>query len=390
MRCPGKAATAGYLLNEASVAPGDLPLGWTKAALLGLLCVQTMVVVLRVLPLHAVLPVGFVMERTRSPYRRLGAEPPARRAESESERPTQNRQILLVHIGKAGGSSLSCNMRALRNISVLRCPESPDTAVSQSTVSDQVVEWGHMRHYTEGMVRRYAAYLVVVRQPISRLVSAFRYQQRYKDRLPELQKHTLASDLHHCYKSVNEAATLGLTGLPTDRRYTKDDDAEQKCKAVAREFLSGMASCGRDHFFYNYEYYAKPIFKYGSGELFVIRNEHMSEDFRRLDLFLGGTGVRPLEYRIRQQGSIRSGNITGLMSPAGLLALCGLLCREIYYYKTILLASANLNKEDVRDSFSEFGATCPLASAAPPALSQHRLRSPQILTGQLNTFGLCA
>lgn len=290
------------------------------------------------------------------------------------------RQLLYVHIGKSGGSSLGCRLNHTFGAKDYTCHHGQaDPAALNSTLSHQVRT--HVHQAWPRNANFFSAFLVLLRNPLQRTISQFYYSQVFS--VAVLKERPMLARLHSCFKSVGELANGIITGgLPTDVRYSPQLPTQDQCIASARQLLAGQSN-ETGHFTFNIEFYARNLLKVWPRDILVLRSERLWGDYSRLDSFLGGSGVRPLDIHIR---TFKTKNRT--IDARGLSALCRLLCREIYYYKVLLLESQNLNVTEVRQSLEELEHTCPGSSLVPPILSQRFSRKPRL--AEFAAFGFCA
>ena len=92
-------------------------------------------------------------------------------------------------------------------------------------------------------------------------------------------------------------------------------------------------------------------------EIIVFRAKHNEEDWRRVDILLGGSGSVPSQMHANDasKAGIPVHNTT--VSKQGHLNLCKALCHEIQVYKQLMNAAINLNEEDTMESLRELN--CP-------------------------------
>jgi len=281
-----------------------------------------------------------------------------------------------VHVGKAGGSSLSCKIAFAEKLKCHQCPQNKekDNLSLSSAVSWRVGAHFHMRglslqekhllaEYVPGLPgMSWSRFLFVVRNPVQRIVSAFQMHYGGKKECAD----------EPCLGDINALLPL---------------DPESTCTTPGARCLAGVADCQTasvgaecsrikgNHFLYNYEHYALVLFKtiaiHPDWQLFSIRSEHRQDDYRKLDLLWGGSGVVPTDIHVRRTPEFKKQNISLDRLPL----LCSILCREIFFYKWTLLLATNLNDEDVRISYSELAAECPEAAAAFPSIRHRFYRS---------------
>jgi hypothetical protein len=126
---------------------------------------------------------------------------------SEDQR---NETVLLIHIGKAGGSSIRSLVKKSKQI-YRRSPRSPRRCdLSRVTGEDKNVIhiWAHQDTYPN----YYTQYLVPVRNPIDRLISAwFNYERHLFRVTPSRQSIRIyLGRLIDCYQDFNDLITNGV------------------------------------------------------------------------------------------------------------------------------------------------------------------------------------
>ena len=104
-------------------------------------------------------------------------------------------------------------------------------------------------------------------------------------------------------------------------------------------------------------------FRYGSPaiafdkEIIAFRTKHVEEDWKRVDILLGGDGVVPTKMHFNDATNKNIPVYNKTISEEGHLNLCKALCHEIQVYKQLLVRAINLNEEDVKESLQELN--CP-------------------------------
>ena len=106
-----------------------------------------------------------------------------------------------------------------------------------------------------------------------------------------------------------------------------------------------------------------PFLRYGSPalafdrEIIVFRAKHNEEDWRRVDILLGGSGSVPSQMHANDASKTGIPVHNTTISKQGHLNLCKALCHEIQVYKQLMNAAINLNEEDIMESLIELN--CP-------------------------------
>ena len=141
------------------------------------------------------------------------------------------RSIAFLHVGKAGGSSLLCNLRESFRYGKVHCPgyvhgahtKYPLAFEDDSYLSRQVTCYVH---YDERLYCYDAeAFLVNVRNPVHRLASWYLYEHAAnygalmnRELFPDRPIHCGQNMLYGCYATLDDMATLGLAGDGWDGR----------------------------------------------------------------------------------------------------------------------------------------------------------------------------
>lgn len=286
---------------------------------------------------------------------------------------TYREPLLYVHIGKSAGSSVGCRLNASVNDPMLVCKNGTvDTVALNSTLSRYVGARIHLQW--ESWANRFNGFLVILRNPVWRTVSQYYFGMHSK----HLQAQPAYSLLYVCYE------TLGglVRGLESGLARGQDHKSLPKCIRNALRIVTGRSEEGL-HFRFNIQFYAEHMLRLESRRIFVLRTEHLWDDYSRIDSLLGGRGVRPLDVRIRDRNHTSTLQLNSRIRRA----LCRLLCREIFYYKLLLLESENLNAMEVRQSIDDLEDICPGSSLLPPLMSQRLGQKPQL--AKFRSFGVC-
>jgi hypothetical protein len=212
------------------------------------------------------------------------------------KRPGEDASIMLIHIGKAGGSAMReivTRTRALCNNlksngyyvggtdkhdgsssgGVGGSSSSSNNTDGNDPTNDtglmrhvcafaKVTNWNqciHLnRHHSE--LRYYNHFLIPVRNPVDRIVSWYNFERyimnvdrtRYGERLDVLSR---------CYDKVDDLLVHGLdptTVLPSSQSSSAEQNVTQVCRRVAKDCVTGRYPCYA-HNFFNYEYYLESL-----------------------------------------------------------------------------------------------------------------------------------
>ena len=303
------------------------------------------------------------------------------------DRPELTRKISYLHVGEAGGTALACSLREARRYGVRRRCGKPARArfknddYVESAISRQVTCYSHYNYNGRCLDEtQYTSFLVNLRNPIERMKSWYLHEHFLNEPItqPEFSKNTLhcgALMLGSCYKSFDDLASIGL--LPprdlSNRLPIRKDLTPDECAHWAWSAIEGaIPATYHNHF--NYEWYLRPLLDATHSrpqldenvkEIFVVRVEHLDDDWRKIDKMVGGTGETvpsDLTYGSAVFGSTSEDHLlasNATLSETGALNLCRALCREIQVYKMLLFRAANLDMADFNQSMTELRQYCP-------------------------------
>ena len=303
-----------------------------------------------------------------------------------ADRPQLTRKISYLHIGEAGGTALACSLREARKYGVRRRCGKPARArfknddYVESAISRQVTCYSHYNYNGRCLDEsQHTSFLVNLRNPIDRMKSWYLHEHFLNEPItqPEFSKNTLhcgALMLGSCYKTFDDLAAIGL--LPprdlSNRLPIRKDLTPDECAHWAWSAIEGLIPATY-HNHFNYEWYLRPLLDESHArpqidddkEIFVVRVEHMDDDWRKIDKMVGGTGETvPSDLT---DGSANFGSTSdehllatnATLSEAGALNLCRVLCREIQVYKMLLYRAANLDMDNFNQSMMELRQYCP-------------------------------
>lgn len=176
------------------------------------------------------------------------------------------KSISFLHVGKAGGSSLSCNIRAAIPYVTTHCPHySPDakTIVGfplggiEGELSKMVNCYVHYDNWMHCFDNPTLA--INIRNPIDRLASWFHYEHiENKKVIWGSQAKTTCGQqmLFKCYNSFSDLAEYGLSGdrpPPTQLLHIKSNSSEEVCRHWAWAVVQGTAPASF-HNVWNYDW----------------------------------------------------------------------------------------------------------------------------------------
>lgn len=260
------------------------------------------------------------------------------------------RDILLVHVGKTGGSSVRCILE--RRFMEESC-KNKNVVFEPTAVSQRV---GAVCHQRPCQYPKFSSIIVTVRNPVERFISWYLYMRaiyRKGGSVPYARK------LFNCYNNVIAyAGDLPPPELVLGKKKNSLEYNETACQEVGRKCIMGAVGCP-DHNRQGYRFYLLKLFE-GDNQttIYSIRNEYKWQDVERLNLILGGN---PKSFAadamasfstLRKMHGLR--NITLEDRPK----VCRYMCNEIDLYKQTLTRSANLHPAQVEKSFAELDESC--------------------------------
>jgi hypothetical protein len=294
------------------------------------------------------------------------------------------RNISFLHIGKAGGSTIACHLAEARKYVRKHCAASiMRRPVPLSALSLHVNCFAHMSgHLYCSDVND--AILINARQPIDRMASWFLYEHPLNHRLNYAERDYHCGDLmlYSCYPSLDALATLGLAGSPPEHNRQQQlkigpSLTHAECTHWAWAAVQGNIPTTY-HNFYNYDWYTHRLFglqdittdkkvSHGasiSKEIFVIRAEHLEQDWRTINALLGGdyNSSIPITLMDRQNAALSKPLpvFDNTVSSIGIRNLCRALCKEIRIYVKLLSQAVNIRISDMTVSMEELHTICPV------------------------------
>lgn len=172
--------------------------------------------------------------------------------------------------------------------------------------------------------------------------------------------------LSGCYKHFEHLTHVGLSFArpsPNQPLRVGTNLSATECSHWAWAAVLGNMPADY-HNAYNYDWYAHRLLRdpqNAYADVFVLRVEHLEQDWTTVDRLLGGTGEYPSTLKSRQNdASIKPLRVSNHnTTDVGLQNLCRALCEEIQIYKQFLLRAVNLQPEDLEESMKELRRQCP-------------------------------
>jgi len=310
----------------------------------------------------------------------------------------EENKFLFLHVGKAGGSTIFCNFVVPRleefksDVNFWCRNMKPATAEEMANPPVYSQKYGkrlHMTKMDDDTVTQYNAFLVSLRNPITRIISAYDYEKSNKNRWVQksypafkqcFPNSVLISDLLLCMDENITSATYNMCGM----------NSSTYCRQLGAKAVKGEIESYRSHMTYNYQFYEDQfLYAVNSNKtntnttntttttnhrMLALRIEHLEEDLENLEIFLktgkvvvaNNTGVYTAVVSAeRAKNRINVGRSkTGSITSTAYRILCQLLCKDIQSYKRFLFRAENLNKEMILDSMQDLFKYCPTEGLA--------------------------
>lgn len=303
--------------------------------------------------------------------------------------PPKNRTVVLVHVGKAGGLTLKEQLKEWKH-----------TLDNNTTVFPEPVHMGSQLRLLEEAT----TYLVAVRNPVDRIISSYldSHVKTCKDWTDKMQsldrqgnrtpfgcsiKHKSKSNqtmrlladkvFGRCFPSgamedFAQSVMSPWPELPPPKKRSMELPQQRDCQLLARQMVEGSLAnlLVAPHMEFNYEYYAsKSIRQYPAKEVWVVRLEHMEQDFIHLQRALGANTTTETDLPSKMSHGIEGhmtsllspeGSIPSLLSPEAYQKLCCVLHKELQVYEEFLSNATNLHDYDRQESMQEVRTKCGL------------------------------
>lgn len=290
------------------------------------------------------------------------------------------RQVLFVHVGKAGGetikSILAAGCNSKRN---KRNREVCQKTLPNSSLSDAVKKYTHTSGIGPQAAQLSTSYLYNIRHPVDRVESWYNYVSpkncNENDRLSPSCKTARNIDkdrkaweslfFDRCFPSVEEWAQTLM--LPLRKTFT--NSSSYSCPELAWSALRGQLDTNKNevaaHMVCNFDYYTNiTTVRFPEKEILVVRTNHMWEDLVNLDRLLGGNGT----FGDMHGSQVTHGSHTHAhkrpLSDSGYKLLCCGLEGELKIHNYLLRRATNLDENSKADSQLETLAKCGVSSWA--------------------------
>jgi len=295
-----------------------------------------------------------------------------------------------IHVGKTGGSTLCSILRnACHSFVTKPCPQEKKD-LSHESYASLLSTYYHIPDFENGELSKhsYDFYILLVRDPLLRTISAFLNEhpknmiiekiKKYKLMYEFEQKHfsknmgkTLFRELKFKYKYMDNETSPYYSCFPTLEIFasllggniTANDKSTntEDCAYIAKTKISGQHR-SLSHLFWNYEHIVslmKQKRNNNTAALLLVRNEFKWEDWVTTNLWLGQKEpitTYPKLFRNRQMDYMPVKND---ISKFGKANICKALKKEYSIYFQLLKDSANLSMKDKQESLRVAVENCP-------------------------------
>lgn len=267
-----------------------------------------------------------------------------------------------VHVGKTGGSALSV---LLRNGCHSFLPHPCRNVTSESIASQKIQSYYHLPDFNFLPQSHHDFYLLTLRDPMDRAISAFTFEhianKRARGEGIEPVKIRKLEFAYQCFPTL-EVFVSFLEGNATDFNYPYHPSIIRKpCKDLARAALFGVVR-PFNHFFFNYAHVYSLLPNPGELTYYVTRQEHLYEDWVRINQELGQEKViLPAQVDLKQVRNVTKivVPVTRDLSNHGTLTLCKALESEYKLYFWFLKMARNIHDEDLQASLDRAIGKCP-------------------------------
>jgi Sulfotransferase family len=199
-------------------------------------------------------------------------------------------------------------------------------------------------------------YLIVVRNPLERIKSAYPYDRDWHDR-SYAHAHLLYDECP--FHTLNDLAARGL-----DRRRNRDNkNGTAVCQERAYNAIRGYERFGF-HLYFNYRHYVHNVHALrhatssgrGGSKILILRTEHLVDDWNSAEAALGGNYTArsfPRDNRNKKAADDL------YLSDRSRHLLCVHLCNEMSLYAELLQHGINLTPQQRQQSMEELHSSCP-------------------------------
>lgn len=299
----------------------------------------------------------------------------------------QERNIMLVHVGKAGGmtfrknTAIGCFDEFPHEADMAKREECFNQFQDHNKLSKLTREVAHVENLDDAKVLAATSYVLVIRDPVERIVSAYRnaHPGNCVDNANSVKNHgcslvekNMLEDGTHghllfkkCFPSPGmeefaQAVMPPYKNTAPEHWNEFTDDEIVACRKAARDMVAGTPNSGVDpHMQFNYGHFSDNVYrKYPDKEIFALRTEQIMQDMKRLDRLIGGQGDFKEESAFYRHGS--ENYKPSPLSDSSLHKLCCVLEKELNVYYEIFNLAKNLDADDRGEANFRGRSTCGL------------------------------
>ena len=288
----------------------------------------------------------------------------------------QNRTFFFVHLGKAGGSTLTLNVRTLcnqkRNKRERRnCAKRIDSSDNEMILSRRIIGRMHDTVWNpKSAMKRATSWLWVVRDPFDRLSSAF-YAQHVENSRSRCDHPSRRKDQGYefyclCFRHVQDWITE-LASPNETMAVLPNSNKTVSCTELGRNMILGINRVRRAHVNMNFGYYKKQSMNlFPSKEVAVVRTEHMWDDLQQIEHWLGGNASVNASTQVTDtHGSEKFALKSKISDPQTLQFLCCFIQSEAKIYVELIRKAVNLLDWQKNESLTAFSKRCNLDLCSP-------------------------
>jgi hypothetical protein len=276
-----------------------------------------------------------------------------------------------VHIGKTGGSTISKRLRnGCASFLAHPCYIVPDETIASRLIHS----YYHVMDFGLLPKSHHDFYMLSLRDPFDRLISAFSYEHILNRRatnntqsLTRFQIEVL-DDAYLCFPTLESFAAFLLQGDPYDFHYPYKYNIVEpsSCRDFALAVFHGRVRLFH-HLYFNYQHIKSLLPVWDEGEvhaptILVTRLESLWEDWTSVNRYLGQTDAVMIPHdesaRERDMSQLDL-PVTKDLSEKGRQAICYALQLEYDAYFWLVSRAKNLGKKDLAETLVRARQRCP-------------------------------
>lgn len=291
------------------------------------------------------------------------------------------RKIVFVHVGKAGGTTITLSVfRHLYCSKMRRAAEVKQACHAQANRTDSPLRESAMMEVhlhplgprrLQEVRQKATTFLFTIRNPLERVISSYHFLHYRNSRKSAFARHknavrdefyiTCFPEQSNLLRNIHEVMQIAANHKnTTDNRNTTSPLT--RCQRLALDGIQGNGEAVKRsniHLFMNYEkYVAITVDLVPHREIFVVRLRQLWHDIEELDKRTGGsgnfTGVAK-EKNVRTKQMKRKEDA---LSPQDTQSLCCVLMKEIQVYQRLILMGGNLHGFEKEEALMDIYQTC--------------------------------